>query len=729
MQRIPDDELTEIKALLSDDQDAEGGDLSLDAILSEYHYTNATDPSTQGKPLLDVLLDEVTPVEMDGLEKRNKDMFERRAGNVRREPEHDEDTQRIIGLAKAIREAEITPEQESGDTGKEDKQEEIRLDPDDQFAELFSRPNEYVLPEEDEDDDGELEPDKKKIMPFFKRKTAPEVVSLPPAQAYTKAQNTSMSLRARSVIAIVFLAPMVFITCFQPFSFMPDFLSYDTRPYIVIFILAVLQILVMLCGIDILAKGASDFARLRPGAETLALFSCLATLAHVITLVLPLPEDVKPIGFMPYCAVSAGAVFFALRGHTHRCRAYARTYKTAASAGNEPDCVFLADSLWDGEPAFVRRAAGAEDFTAAAEKPDVVNRVTSFFAPLVLILSFVLALLASFNHNDGGQYFFWTLSAIACAGVPMTTFGAFSYVFSRIAARVGHMGGALAGWQGAMEMSNSNTLIITDTDLFPPGSIKRAGPKSRDNSFTYDTVCSYMASLIAASGSGMYKAFEDEKNRLRQVGGFEASEGGVSGVIDGMRVMLGTLNYMHRMGIYMPRDMNIKNAVFISVNSSLAGVAVLTYSPSPTTEGALALLEQNKFNMVLAVRDFNITPTLLKNEYGADDNKLEYPVVEDRILLSSPEAVPARRAVAILAREGLCPYAESIIGGRRLKKFTMINLGVHLIALVSSLFLAYYFTHQAVPGAAAAITPANFLLFNFIWWGFQWIISRISGRY
>ena len=66
------------------------------------------------------------------------------------------------------------------------------------------------------------------------------------------------------------------------------------------------------------------------------------------------------------------------------------------------------------------------------------------------------------------------------------------------------------------------------------------------------------------------------------------------------------------------------------------------------------------------MRDPNITPALLKRKFYKKI-KVEYPQLTDRVALSEAEedrGLPR----ALLLREGLLPYAEAVVGSRRLRR-------------------------------------------------------------
>ena len=107
---------------------------------------------------------------------------------------------------------------------------------------------------------------------------------------------------------------------------------------------------------------------------------------------------------------------------------------------------------------------------------------------------------------------------------------------------------------------------------------------------------------------------------------------------------------------------------------------------------------------MLATRSANITPALLKRKFRLDARPL-YPDISTRLALS--ELTEGRgRPHAIIYRDGLMAFAETVIGSRRMRR------AVRDGTVLSGLLLAYYFTSV---GAFAALSALNFLCFLLLW--------------
>lgn len=94
--------------------------------------------------------------------------------------------------------------------------------------------------------------------------------------------------------------------------------------------------------------------------------------------------------------------------------------------------------------------------------------------------------------------------------------------------RLSGVGAAIAGWDGVAG-GNGAGILLTDTDLFPPGSVALNGIKIFGN-FSVEKVVAVTATLIRDSGSGLDKIFHDllrsQGAIYRRCSAFERCEGG-----------------------------------------------------------------------------------------------------------------------------------------------------------------------------------------------------------
>lgn len=139
-------------------------------------------------------------------------------------------------------------------------------------------------------------------------------------------------------------------------------------------------------------------------------------------------------------------------------------------------------------------------------------------------------------------------------------------------------------------------------------------------------------------------------------------EGGFGGTIHGETVMMGSAYFMKQSKVTLPRDLKLKTGVFLSVDGQLIAIFAIKYQASRNVDWALRAVRRNRIQPVLAVREGNVTPGLLKRKFSFDVKPV-YPDVSTRLALS--ELTEQRgEPNAVIYREGLMPFAETVIGSR-----------------------------------------------------------------
>ena len=111
---------------------------------------------------------------------------------------------------------------------------------------------------------------------------------------------------------------------------------------------------------------------------------------------------------------------------------------------------------------------------------------------------------------------------------------------------------------------------------------------------------------------------------------------------------------------------------------------------------------------MLAVRDGNITPALLKRKFGTDARAV-YPKLSTRLALSERGG---GRPYALLMREGLMPYAEVVLGSKRLCRSAKRGTILSFLASTAATLLAFYLTFV---GAYSVLTPLSVLVYALLW--------------
>lgn len=388
----------------------------------------------------------------------------------------------------------------------------------------------------------------------------------------------------------------------------------------------------------------------------------------------------------------------------------AETLKTA-SGSSEPFGV-QAEYNADIRKSILKKADNRTDgFYNNLMHPDVTESTYRFATPFLLAGALVLSVISALAKGQG-QYFLHILSALLAAAAPFSAMLAFSIPFSTVARALRRSGAAIAGWGGADDLCSTDGACVTDNDLFPSGTLKINGSKLLGGA-SLEKALRYTASLIIESGSGLAKVFSDEINaqgmKRFPVEDFAYHEaGGISGLVKGERVMTGSSAFMTLQHFEIPDELKMKNAMFTSIGNTLAVVFTVDYEPQKSVQAALIMILKWRIKLFFAVRDFNLTPSVLQRKFRISLEDIEFIQTKDSYSISDANSGKEGRMAAVLIREGFSPFAEAVTGGKLLRASARIAALVSIISAAVGVLLMFYMCWS---GAFLSATPGNLTLF------------------
>ena len=498
----------------------------------------------------------------------------------------------------------------------------------------------------------------------------------------------------------------------EHFSILPE--AYTGSPMIRALPLLALETIVCAIGWRIFAGALRSLKQGKVTSGFLTMLLCLVTLLDTaLYAFLPARAALS----LPLPVLGALSVYCALLGESLRLRGMYDTFRIAA-IGNAPYIV----TVTAGGAA--KRVGLPNGFSNSARANDPYSRWQSVLLPIFLVAAVVFGVLSTLETKQNALLA-WNLSVMLASANLLAFPMVCALPFKRIASRLAKSGSAVAGFSGADAIRRSNCVILTDGDLFPPGTITLGGLKVFGEES--GKVISYAATMAHASESGLSRLFD---NLLASDGGFREQvedvdfyeEGGVGGRIHGETVLFGTAGFMRKRGVNLPRNLGLKTGVFLSVDGTLIAVFAVKYMPAENVDWALHALHHSRITPVLAVRDGNITPALLKRKFGTDARAV-YPKLSTRLALSERGG---GRPYALLMREGLMPYAEVVLGSKRLCASAKRCTVLAFLAATASTLLAFYLTFA---GAYSVLTPFSLLIYVLLWSLSVLVDAMLSDRY
>jgi hypothetical protein len=518
------------------------------------------------------------------------------------------------------------------------------------------------------------------------------------------------SLKRRTVVVFFVCAVMALLLISERAGMKIPLLLPADRPRQAITFLS-LQLFTMLMGIDILVAGVEDIFRGRLTALSLIAVACLASIVDAMMIIINKADWVG----QPYSAAASCSLLFGMLGTKMVRTAWKVTLRTLKSA-KLPTTVTAEKDRIDNGTVLCRHLGSTNGFINKCGESSLNDRVYIRLAPLLIISSLLFALVA--DVMNGGRTYFHCLAALTAISASFTSTFILNKPFSETARHLADYGAVIAGWNGAQEISTAAGIVIRDNDLFPENTISLNGVKFLSGA-SAEKVISYTGSIILASGSGLSRIFGELLREyacsIYRVEEFSCYEGGgIGAMIKGNNVLVGTPAFMNLMGIRLPPNLDVAGAVYTAIDGELAGVFIINYTPVDMVQNALVTLIRSDITPLYIIRDFNISPVMLKNKFKISADKINFLPFTDRYMLSSDSegGASSLKPAAVMSREGLGHFVELTQSGRRFVKTVKRSMLLTIAGCVLGLLIVFY---ALANSAFASASAGNVLLFMALW--------------
>lgn len=462
-----------------------------------------------------------------------------------------------------------------------------------------------------------------------------------------------------------------------------------------------LLVLTLLLSPEIFARAARDLFRLRMG-----LF-----VPSVAAAALSVVQSVLDREGASYCSLVSLLFFFLMLSVAYERGALVNTLRTVASF-DAPMGIFDTPQLLSGADSLRRDTGDTAEFLQRLTQTDTPQTLLRIYAWLLFPLTGGLAYLLS-RITDTAFPLAWLLNLLC--GIPFC--GMLSYVrpFSALSKRLSAFGGALCGWHSARVFGGKHTIILRDGDLFPPGTISTNGMKLYGANKPA-RVIAYTLAALSTTKSPLCGIFEtllqaQYGRHFRATAHRFYDSGGVGIEVAGDVVLVGSLSFMREMGVHMPGGTRVRQAIYTSINGELAGIFALRYQPNASTRAGLHdILINRRISVVLATRDFLVTPELLEAKYELDTQTLRFPPFAERLRLSAGEPGETASQGALIAKDTFGAFASTVAAGRTLRTASLLSVWMSLLSGVLGVALC---TLMIAWNALAS--PLHVAAFQLLW--------------
>ncbi len=546
---------------------------------------------------------------------------------------------------------------------------------------------------------------------------APEIIretpELPPAKAARYYAGQHRTLLLRLLIALFLCLILAWLSFGLP---MAGQLGRNTGLRAAVCL--VLMLSVMMAALDIVTAGIRQLFRLRLGMEALAVLSCAVSAADALLVMFSVAEA------LPYCALGAFSLLAALWSERMFCYASALNFGTAAKA--KGFSILAAEENKElGLSALCRCDRETEGIVRRSEEPDLSRRVYTVAAPVLAGLSVLLAVIGCI----GGDWksIAHSLSAYLSAASAFSSFLCFCLSYLAAVLRLRRSGAAIAGWAGCEEIGKHRRMLVTDTDMFPAGTIDLDSIELLSESAEMrDKVVTYAVSLLAAAGCSSLHAFdklmEHKGYPILKVEGLKYHDGGgLSGYINNENVCIGSAGFMNLNGIRPHRNLNTENGICVAFGGKFAAVIRLRYTPLKGVQQALRILTRGRTQPIFAIRDFNISPLMIEKQFRIPAINFEFPSFRERCRLSGSLSQSRTAPAAILVNSGIHCAVEAAERGRKLYNASRLSTALSIVCSVLGMLLIFLISRSTGINAMSAGRLLGYMLL--------WTLPTVAAAY
>lgn len=550
-----------------------------------------------------------------------------------------------------------------------------------------------------------------------------EITLRDPIQAQRSFQRRARSLSVRSVVVLLLAVAATYISLAPTIEALPlpNMIDALENPGLGIGALMIIQFVALFVGIDVFGMGFVNLFTGTPDRNTLVSVSVVAALLHAASIII---FDNNVGVTIPYLAVSTLMLYAAMREERNRFSARARAYKAVASAEQPMSVYSHYDRQDDACRAIKAPLHEMREFLLEMERPDTIDRFSMIYTPLALAASIIFALISSVGRGEPTR-FFWAFSALLSISAPLGLLCAFGASYKNVSRRLLGQGAALSGARQANLLRGTEEVVLTESELFPIGSITLDALQNMGQ-LGDDKLLAYAAALTSEAGLELGRVLSDT---LRErygtavnVRNLQTVEGGIAGDIGGSRVIIGTAALMVKLGMRIRAGQGVDSCnAYLVVDDTLVGILTLRYQPTKNTYHAMRTMRRMNMNAALAVRDFNISPSMVESQFDLRRGFADQPEPDSIARMLDSSYTEGDAPAAILTREGAGPFVQVLRCADKLAGAVRSNVVLGTFAGVCGMLIVFYLLFQ---NAVAALPVMNLLLYMLLWYVPVFLITQ-----
>ncbi len=345
----------------------------------------------------------------------------------------------------------------------------------------------------------------------------------------------------------------------------------------------------------------------------------------------------------------------------------------------------------DASIGYFRRTAFLSDYLANAYELDRSSDWARWMTPMALGLSVVLSVvLTATGYLENFWSWLQTFVGLICLSMPALSL-AVQLPLTACSRRMMARGGFLVGWKAVRRFGHPDGLAVDVADLYPDESMLLHGIKTFSGTHIDDAILD-AASLSVRAGGPLSLIFrriiENKESLLHEVDSLVYEQGmGVSGWVDGRRVLVGNRRLLENHGVDVPSaDYEARYAkdgrrlVYLSTAGELSAMFVVSYLPDEAIKSALQRLCHSRVMLLIRSCDQNITAESLCADFDLPEYYVDVlPAVAGRLYVELTDGENESASAELASNGHILGTAQAISACRNLYIKSTIALLAHTL--------------------------------------------------
>ena len=380
------------------------------------------------------------------------------------------------------------------------------------------------------------------------------------------------------------------------------------------------------------------------------------------------------------------------------------------------------------ELATMRKTEFNNNFLEHSYSTDIADRCSRKYAPILLIASVLVGLLALIFDRHAAGFSQKILSAFAAFSGTISIASSFALMLvvnlplARASKRFLRSSGVMLGYSAVEEFADTNSILVDSRQLFPEGMIDLVNLKAMSATPIEESIL-MAASLSCQAGSVLqsmfYNMLRGKTEMLYPVESYIYEDGlGLSGWIDNQRILFGTRELMENHSIEgLPPLSKEKEytkgyiPVYLSISGVVSTLFVISVNSSISVKKWLQVLENQNITTVIRSVDGFISLNLMSELFDISPDALKLLPFRYHSEYEEQTGFISKASASMLCSGHFPSFAMLISGAKKLQFISNLGMTVQLASALLGLLIAIV---MMLVGSFSSLSATVVILYNLL---------------